>query len=186
MKLDRIKFFGLGGQGVVTAAKILCHAVFIHEDKFARNFPAFGQERRGAPVFSDVMIDSEPILLNSFVYNPDFVIVLAQNIIGKGVNIGKGIHDNTSLVINTETVKIIIRLKKEFNFKKIHYVNTTKITMEQIGSNITGGAILGAFAKTGVVKIESISKSLTEFFKDELGEKNAKAAQEAYRKIKTI
>ncbi|MFX1283936.1 MAG: 2-oxoacid:acceptor oxidoreductase family protein [Promethearchaeota archaeon] len=184
--MDRIKFFGLGGQGVITAAKILCHAVFIYENKFARNFPAFGQERRGAPVFSDVMIDSEPILLNSFVYNPDFVIVLNQNIIDKGIDIGKGIHDNTTLVINIETERMISRLRKEFNFKEIHYVNATKITTEIIGSNITGGAILGAFANTGVVKIKSINKSLTEFFTKELGEKNAKAAQEAYRKIKTI
>jgi 2-oxoacid:acceptor oxidoreductase gamma subunit (pyruvate/2-ketoisovalerate family) len=184
--LYRIKFFGLGGQGVVTAAKILCHAIFIYEDKFARNFPAFGQERRGALVFSDVIIDSEPILINSFVYTPDFVIVLAQDIIDKGVNIGKGIHDNSTLVINTEAIGIINRIKKKYNFVKIHYVNATKIATEQMGSNITGGAILGAFAKTGVVKIDSICKSLTDYFKDDIGEKNAKAAQEAYNKLKTI
>lgn len=186
MILYRIKFFGLGGQGVVTAAKILCYAVFIYEDKFARNIPAFGQERRGAPVFSDVIIDSEPILINSFVYTPDFVIVLTQNIIDIGVNIGQGIHDNTTLIINTETIGVINRLKKKYNFVKIHYVNATKIALEEIGSNITSGAILGAFAKSGVVKIKSICKSLTDLFKNELGEKNAKAAQEAYKNLKTI
>ena len=49
----RLKFYGLGGQGVVTAAKVLSEAVSIYEGKYAVTIPAYGHERRGAPVYTD-------------------------------------------------------------------------------------------------------------------------------------
>ena len=94
-KLYKIKFYGLGGQGVVTAANILSHAVSLQENKYAKTFPAYGHERRGAPVFSDIMVDEKPILLNSFVYDPDIVGVFDASVMAKGIDIGKGIHEKT-------------------------------------------------------------------------------------------
>jgi pyruvate ferredoxin oxidoreductase gamma subunit len=38
----RLKMYGLGGQGVVTAAKILVQAVAIQEGRFAKSLPAYG------------------------------------------------------------------------------------------------------------------------------------------------
>ena len=38
----RLKFYGLGGQGVVTAAKVLSAAVPIYEGKYAVTIPAYG------------------------------------------------------------------------------------------------------------------------------------------------
>ena len=46
----KLKFFGLGGQGIVTAAKTLSEAVSIYEEEYAITVPAYGHERRGAPV----------------------------------------------------------------------------------------------------------------------------------------
>ena len=51
--MKRLKFYGLGGQGVVTAGKVLSSAVSLHEDKYAITVPAYGHERRGAPVFCE-------------------------------------------------------------------------------------------------------------------------------------
>lgn len=76
----RLKFYGLGGQGVVTAAKVLSAAVSIHEGKYAVTIPAYGHERRGAPVYTDVVVDNEPILLNCFVYEPDIVLVMDPSV----------------------------------------------------------------------------------------------------------
>ncbi len=45
--MKRLKFYGLGGQGVVTAGKVLSSAVSLHEDKYAITVPAYGHERRG-------------------------------------------------------------------------------------------------------------------------------------------
>lgn len=38
----RIKFYGIGGQGAVTAAKILSQAVSIYQDEYAITVPAYG------------------------------------------------------------------------------------------------------------------------------------------------
>ena len=38
--MEQIKIHGLGGQGVVTAAKVLCEAVAIYEDAHAQAIPA--------------------------------------------------------------------------------------------------------------------------------------------------
>ncbi|MCK4766187.1 MAG: 2-oxoacid:acceptor oxidoreductase family protein [Candidatus Aminicenantes bacterium] len=181
--MHKIKFFGLGGQGVVTAARILVHAVSIYEDKFGKTVPAYGHERRGAPVFADVMIDRRDILLNSFVYEPDMVVVFAQSVLDHGVPIAKGIHKDTILVMNTGDEALLEQLKKEHIFKEIYYVDATRVALEQTGREIPNSAILGALARTGVVGIDSALSSLKEFFKSH-GGKNAAAAQTAYERTK--
>ena len=62
--MKRIKFYGIGGQGAVTAAKVLSQAVSIYQDEYAITVPAYGHERRGAPVFAHIIVDTEPVLLN--------------------------------------------------------------------------------------------------------------------------
>ena len=47
--MQEIRFHGRGGQGSVIGSEVLAHAFFI-EDKYVQAFPAFGVERRGAPV----------------------------------------------------------------------------------------------------------------------------------------
>ncbi|MCU0289148.1 MAG: 2-oxoacid:acceptor oxidoreductase family protein, partial [Acidobacteria bacterium] len=112
----RIKLHGLGGQGVVTAAKILAHAVSIHENKFGKTVPAFGHERRGAPVFADVMIDDQPVLINSFVYEPDVVVLFAPSVMDQGISIAQGIHHESILVINTGNEDLVRELKEKYVF----------------------------------------------------------------------
>ena len=182
----RLKLHGLGGQGVVTAAQVLVHAASIHENKFAKTIPAYGHERRGAPVFSDVMLDDEPILLNSFVYEPDVVVVFAPSVINKGVNVGKGRQKDSILVLNANGDAIIQRYKREYDFEHIYYVGASKIALEQIGKDIPNGAMLGALAYTGIVNIESVMKSLEEIFAAERGKKNAEAAWKAYNQIREL
>ena len=74
--LLQIKFYGIGGQGVVTATKLLAKTVCLFENRYAKTIPAYGHERRGAPVYADIIIDGKEILLNSFIYEPDIVVVL--------------------------------------------------------------------------------------------------------------
>lgn len=183
--LHTIKFYGLGGQGVVTAARMFVHAVSIHEGKFAKTVPAYGHERRGAPVFSDLMFAEEYIPLNSFVYEPDIVVVFDPAVVNHRIKIDKGIHENSILVINTDSRNIHSLFKREYAFRKIYWVNSTKIALELIGRNIPNTAMLGAVARTGIVKIDSIGKSIKEYLKDRIGEKNAKAARKAYEHTRT-
>lgn len=181
----KLKFYGLGGQGVVTAAKILSEAVSLHEDKYAITIPAYGHERRGAPVNTSIIVDDEPVLLNSFVYDPDIVLVMDHSITEKGVDISEGIHKGSILILNTEDLKIVEEYKK-YNFKEIYYVDATQVALENIGKGIPNGSMLGALAGSGLVKIESVEKAIKSAFGERAGEKNAKAARSAYERIQKI
>jgi len=180
--LIKIKLHGLGGQGVVTAAKILSHAVSIYEDRFARTVPAFGHERRGAPVFADVMIDRDPILLNSFIYEPDVVMLFAPSVMDQGIVIDKGIHSGSILVVNSGDQVLLDQLKTNFLFKDIYYADATRVALDEIGRDIPNSAMLGVLARTGIVGIDSIATAIEENFKKGQGESNARAARSAYEK----
>lgn len=181
----KIKFYGLGGQGIVTAAKIFSEAISLYEGKYAITVPAYGAERRGSPVNTSIIVDDEPVLLNSFVYEPDIVLVADHTIIEKGVDISEGINEDSILVLNTEDENVLNTYKK-YNFKEIYYVDGTKIALEYIGKAIPNGSMLGALSATGLVKIESVEKAIKTVFGEKAGDKNAKAAREAYKKINKI
>ena len=182
----KLKFYGLGGQGVVTAAKILSAAVSLYGEKYASTVPAYGHERRGAPVYTDVFIDEEPILLNSFVYEPDIVMVMDETLIDKDVDVSKGSHENTILILNSENTDYINRYKNDYNFKKIYYVDGTQVALDCIGKPIPNGSMLGTLSVSGIVSIDSTEKALIDFFGERAGEKNARAAREAYKRIKEL
>lgn len=181
-----IKFYGLGGQGVVTAAKTLSIAASIYEKKYAVTIPAYGHERRGAPVYTDIRIDDKQVLANCFVYEPDVVLVMDDTINQKNINIGKGIHKDTVLVINTDDESIARQYKDDYGFKEVHHVNATECALRNIGLGIPNGAMLGALAKTSVVSIASVEAALKETFGAKAGDKNARAAKEAYESTATI
>ena len=178
--MKQIKLYGLGGQGVVTAAKALSIALSIYEGAYANMVPAYGHERRGAPVYTDLMFDGEPILLNSFVYEPDVVIVLDDTVREKNINVGAGITKDAVLVINTASEKTAMDYKDMYGFKEVFFVDGMKIALETIGRGIPNGAMLGALAKTGLVKIDSITEALKEIFGAKAGESNAESARKAY------
>lgn len=182
----KLKLYGLGGQGVVTAAKILSKAVSIYEDKYAVTIPAYGHERRGAPVYTDIVVDDDKVLLNCFVYEPDIVLVMDETIIEKNVDVGKGINKNTVLVINTDKADVLEKYKSDYGFEKVFYVDGTKMALKNIGAGIPNGAMLGALAKTGLVKIESIEQALIESFGEKAGDMNAKAARDSYEYTKEL
>ena len=180
--MKQLKFYGLGGQGVVTAAKALSIAVSIHEGKYAITVPAYGHERRGAPVFSDVVLDDKPVKQNCFVYEPDVVVVMDAWIDDKNVDVAKGKHGDTVLVLNTDKGETVKRYADKHGFKNIYYTDATQIALENIGIGIPNASILGALAKTGVVAIEAIEQALKDFFGEKAGEKNANAARDAFNK----
>ncbi len=181
----KLKFYGLGGQGVVTASKILSTAVSLHEGRYAITVPSYGYERRGAPVNTSIVVDENPVLVNCFVYEPDIVVVFDASIIDKNVNISEGIHKDSVLVLNTEKASVLEKYSK-FGFKEIYYADGTEIAHEVTGVAVPNGSMMGVLAKTGVVGIESAQKAVEEVFGKKVGELNAKAARKAYEATKKM
>lgn len=185
--MKQLKFYGLGGQGVVTAAKTLSIAVSIHEDAYAVTIPSYGHERRGAPVYTDMVIDNVPVKTNCFVYVPDIVVVLDDTIIDKHsqVDVSKGKHADTMLILNTNSVEMAKRYQDRYGFKDVYYVNATEVAFRNIGRGIPNGSMLGALARTGTVKVESVEKALKEVF-GKAGDINASAARDAYENTQKL
>jgi len=172
--MHEIRFHGRGGQGAVTAAEILAQAAS-EEDKHCQAFPFFGVERRGAPVMAFTRIDDKPIQIHQQVYSPNFVMVLDPTLLSV-VDVTEGVADDGIIIINTT------KKPEEFGFKnKTYTIDATTIALNNLGKPIVNTVMLGAFAKvTGIIKPESIISTIKARFKGELGEKNAKAIQEAF------
>jgi len=181
----QLKFWGVGGQGVVTAAKMLSKAVSLHEDEYAITIPSYGHERRGAPVNTSIIIDKEPVLLNSFVYEPDIVMVFDPAIIDKNVNVAAGIKQESVLILNSEDEKVVKRYK-DLGFAKVYYADGTRIAVEHINRAIPNSSMLGAAAAAGICKVESVEKAIMETFGKKGGEQNAAAARETCENTKEM
>ncbi|MBS4024063.1 MAG: 2-oxoacid:acceptor oxidoreductase family protein [Clostridia bacterium] len=178
--MQKIKFYGLGGQGVVTAANIFAEAIAIEEGKYAQAIPAYGHERRGAPVYADVIVDENPIKLKSFVYNPDYVVIFDLSVIDKGVNVMAGTSPETSFIVNAKSLTDGMPFKEH----QIFYVDALKIALEVIRRDIPNTTMLGAIAGTGMLKINSIKNTIEKTF-GKAGAINAEAAQRAYDQLQT-
>lgn len=181
--MEKIKFYGIGGQGAVTAAKILSVAVSLHQGEYAITVPAYGHERRGAPVYAHIIVDKVPVLLNCYVYEPDIVVVFDEHMIDMGVNVGEGCTEDTILVINSSSQEQIEKYRQAYGFRRIYACDATEAAVKNIGLNIPNSAMLGALCHTGIVNIDAIEQAVVESF-GKKGEPNGKAAKYAYEHTK--
>src|SRR4030042_1325818 len=76
-----IRWHGRGGQGAITAAKIVAQAAYIKGYRGVTAAPSFGAERRGAPVSASTRISPEPIMVVSQIEGPDVVVVLDHTLL---------------------------------------------------------------------------------------------------------
>ena len=184
----QIRLHGRGGQGVVTAAELIAIAAFTQGWQ-TQAFPSFGVERTGAPIEAFARLDKSPIRTREHVYRPDVLIVQDATLLDT-VNVTKGCHDKTIIIINSAKPKKDIRLFLDEEKKipmppaNLHVLDATKIALDELGRNIVNTVILGAFAKaTGLVKLESLKKAVAEKFAEkgpDLTAKNIKAVEKAY------
>lgn len=180
-----IRMHGRGGQGAVVACKLLAEAVF-QEGKFCQSFPAFGVERRGAPVAAFTRINDKPIVLRCEIYEPDHLVVLDPTLIGP-VNVVAGLKIGGTVLINSDRPPEFFKLPGAF---KVVTVDAAGIAVRnKLGTKaipIVNTAILGSFAKiTGLVRLESILSAIEKGIPGK-AEDNKTAAREAYDAVQTL
>ncbi len=178
-----IRMHGRGGQGAVVACKILASA-FFKGGKFTQSFPAFGVERRGAPVQAFIRVDDKPIHLRTQIYDPDLLVVLDPTLL-KTVDVTAGLKHGGKILINSALPASEFDLPKDF---EIRTIDASKIAMEhKLGSRsqpIVNTAILGAFSKfTGLIGIGPVLEAIKESVPVK-PDANAAAALDAYEKFK--
>ena len=172
------RFHARGGQGTVIASKILAVALF-REGRQVQSFPAFGVERRGAPVTAFLRVAQGPILLRCEITEPDDVVVLDSTLIG-AVDVTAGLKRGGSILINSpRSAAQYPDLAARF---RVATVDASGIARRfDLGSKtqpIVNTAILGAFEFSGLVALESVCQAI----RDEVpskAEENMQAARAA-------
>ncbi len=179
-----IRFHGRGGQGAVTSAELLALAA-IEEGKVAQSIPAFGPERRGAPVlaFARISPPDEPIRVRTPVTRPDVSVVLDSGLL-RVVDVTEGMKEGGLLIINSS--KSPEELRAEFDLKDypMALVDATSIAREVLGLPITNTTMVGALVRaTGVVEVDSLVGPFNERF-GRLAEKNLEVMRRAYEETR--
>lgn len=171
-----IRLHGRGGQGAVTASRVLAIAAFL-EGKHSQSIPMYGTERRGAPVTAFVRIGEKNRMVRSLIHEPDYVIVL-DPLLRNSVDITEGLKEKGTIIINSTSKPEDLEFNKQY---KIGCVDATKIALETIGRPITNTAILGAFSKaTGEIKLESLLQAVKMEMGGRMADTNCKAVELAY------
>lgn len=164
-----IRWHGRGGQGAKTASLLLADAAF-NTGKYIQGFPEYGPERMGAPITAYNRISDTPIRIHSNIYEPDYVVVVDDSLIG-AVDVTSGLKDNGAIVINTN--EDIDSLRKKLNgfSGKIYTIDASKISLECLKANFPNTAMLAAVVN--ITKIMS-KEELVDNMKDAFSHKFAK------------
>jgi len=160
-----IRWHGRGGQGTVTAAKMLASAAII-KGKYGQAMPEFGLERSGTPVKVSTRISNNPINTRAPVDNPEIVIITDPSLmfIIRDI-IVSGTDENTIFIVNTNFPPEKVRQILGIPNNELWIVDASKIAMEELGRNIPNTAVLGAVSKaTGLVDLEALEQEITEAF----------------------
>lgn len=172
-----IRWHGRGGQGAITAAKIVAHAAFVSGYKGVVMAPTFGTERRGAPVFTSLKISKNKIYDLSPIETPDMVIILDHTLLEE-VNVTAGLKKGGWVIINTH------KPARDYHFEGMRIAVSDVTTLAQeagLPQGVVNSGIIGAFSKaSGLVDIDILAKAVEDEFKDKKPELNSASARRVY------
>ena len=167
----QLRLSGSGGQGVITAAIIFAEAA-VAEGKEAWQSQFYGPEARGGASKSEVIIDDGPIY-HPHVTTPDLVLAMTQKAADKYY---VDLPQDGLLVLDDTLVP------KTPDFPHVIRILITKIAIEEVGKPLFANIVaLGALVRiTGLVKLETVQKSVAHRVPPHTVEQNMKALQLGY------
>ncbi|MEG1705311.1 MAG: 2-oxoacid:acceptor oxidoreductase family protein [Clostridia bacterium] len=165
-----IRWHGRGGQGAKTASLLLADAAF-NTGKFIQGFPEYGPERMGAPITAYNRISENEIRIHSNIYEPDFVVVVDDSLIGP-VDVAKGLKSTGAILVNTSSTLEKIKEKLKGYSGKVYILDATKISLECLKANFPNTALLAAIIKiTNIMDKETLIKDMEGSFKHKFSRK---------------
>lgn len=183
-----IRWHGRGGQGTVTAAKVLADAC-LSGGRYVQAFPEYGPERAGAPLRAYNRISENVIRMYCPVLHPQVVSVADATLLD-AVNVTEGAGDDAIFIINTARDPKEIR--KKLNAKpsqKVMTVDASRIAMDCIGRPLPNASMLGAISKaTDIIGLdtllENVKKSFGKKFSQKIIDGNLEATKRGYEEVK--
>lgn len=187
--MTEIRWHARGGQGAVTAAKLLAEMA-LAKNLYFQAFPEYGPERMGAPIQCFNRLSPEPISIYTSVEEPDMVIVVDPTLLGT-VDVVRGLKENGYLLVNTPKSPADLRaelgLGKE---RRIYTVDATRISLDTLGRAMPNTPMLGAAIKVlGFIPLDVATAYLRESFTPKFGAKvtqsNVAAMERAYAEVRS-
>jgi pyruvate ferredoxin oxidoreductase gamma subunit len=185
-ELIEIRWHGRGGQGVVTAGKVLAELA-MSDGQYFQAFPDYGPERMGAPIRAFTRLSSEPIRIHSQIEEPDFVVVLDPTLLGTTA-VTQGLKRNGVLLVNTAASPPEVRRITGLEDGTVHTVDASRIALEEVGREVTNTPMLGALASVSTLfAVERVAEELRTWFGKKLApdaiEANVRAMERAAREV---
>ena len=176
-QMIQIRWHGRGGQGAITAAKVVAEAAFRSGYGGVVMAPTFGTERRGAPVTTSLKISREKIRDLSPILAPDIVVVLDHLILNE-VDVTAGLKPGGLLVINSPRSPQDHKLADY----RVAVANVTKLGIEAgLSKGIVNSGIIGALSKaSGLIDIEILLQCISKEFASRKPENNSGSARMVY------
>lgn len=166
--LEAIICAGLGGQGVLTAGKVLLYAAS-EKDLNVTWFPAYGNEMRGGAASCNVII-SDSRIASPYADHPDIVMAMSESAIDtfeSTIIPGGTLFVNSSLVSDNRAYRDDIKVVK---------VPVTEIAQKLNSERNANLCMLGVMMKeTNLFPIDELEQSMCNYFEQEgKGKFNAK------------
>ncbi|MCL5022178.1 MAG: 2-oxoacid:acceptor oxidoreductase family protein [Nitrospirae bacterium] len=183
-----IRWHGRGGQGTVTAAKVLADAC-LSGGRHVQAFPEYGPERSGAPLRAYNRISTGELRMHCPVLHPN-VVAIADATLLDAVDVAEGAREDSIFIVNTSKEPSELRAKLNLSPKqKVYTLDATKIAMECFGRALPNAPMLGAVSKaTAVVGLDSlvedVRKSFGKKFSQKIIEGNIEATKRGYEEVK--
>lgn len=183
-----IRWHGRGGQGTVTAAKVLADAC-LSGGRHVQAFPEYGPERAGAPLRAYNRISSKELRLHCPVLEPNIVAVADATLLDS-INTAEGAKKDTIFIVNTSKDPKAVREKlKAVQGQKVFTVDATKIAIDCFGRAMPNSPMLGAVCKvTGLITLEHLLEDVRNSFGKKFSQKiidgNLEATKRGYEEVK--
>ena len=166
-----VRIHGRGGQGNVVAAYLLATAA-INEGWHAQAFPAFGAERRGAPVVAFVRLDDKAIRRRSQVLAPDYLIIQDEALMNVP-SITDGLKTDGNILLNAAKTSDQYSAENNVDSNNLVTLPATHLALQHLGRPVPNTALLSAFLKlTDLLPHSSLIESLEDRFSGVVLEKN--------------
>ena len=185
--LTEIRWHGRGGQGAVTAAKMVAELA-LGQKKYFQAFPEYGPERSGAPIVAYTRVSDAPIQIYAGIEHPQIVVVLDPSLLGI-VDVTRGAPADAIVLVNSEMTPA--ELRKHYHLEGFHYytIAATRIAVETIKRPIPNTPMVGAltrltglFANDEVVEFQRVDFSKK--FPPKVVEGNINAITRSYEEVK--
>jgi len=180
-RLYEIRWHGRGGQGAITAAKIVAEAAYLEGYRGTTAAPSFGAERRGVPVSASTRISPQTVMVVSQVEEPDVVVVLDHTLL-KYQEVTSGLVREGWLIVNSWRHPKELDIKGDFSIATADATRVcSNLGLIVAGLMVVNTAILGAFVRaTKVVGMASIEKVIRERFPENAVDINLAAIAQTY------